>query len=57
MTDYRISIYTRGRKLRWQAAYENGRAALHAAFEVLEKYIGEDTPFGLSIFPQKKEGA
>jgi len=57
MTDYRISIYARHKRLRWTAAYAGGKAALHAAFEVLEKYIGEDTPFGLSIFPQKKEAA
>jgi len=56
--EYRISIYARNKRLRWIQAYEDGRAALHAAFAVLEEYIGEDVPFGLSILrhrPQQKE--
>jgi len=57
MREYRISIYTRGKKLRWQTAYENGRVALHAAFAQLEKYPGEnvDMPFGLSVIHLKEK--
>jgi len=62
MTDYRIKIYILNKKLHWTKAFANGREALHAAFDVLEKHIDETAgmKFGLSIFPvlpQQQEAA
>jgi len=58
MRNYRIKIFIAGKELGWTAGYPDNRAALHAAFDRLENYIGETvlTKFGLTIIPQAMKG-